>query len=197
MSRIFLFDTETTGFLETNPHIVQLGLLLISEEREVASFHTLIDPEGQWEVPPDSTRVHGITMEMCLDTGIPIRDALTTFEQFAYMAGRLVAHNYEFDATVIDIELKRLNFPGNYFNDVRQFCTMKAATNICQIPFSNGGRGSKKYKYPKLDEAYRFFTKNEMSDAHTAWGDVRACRTVFQYLQSAGATGGGIVPESW
>lgn len=193
----FFFDTETTGFLETKPHIVQLGLLLTSGPREVASFHTLIDPEGQWEIPPESTKVHGITTEMCRDTGIPFRDALMVFEQFAYMAGLLVAHNYEFDATVIDMEMKRLNLPGNYFNDVRQFCTMKASTDICQIPFSNGGRGSRKFKYPKLDEAYRFFTQRDMSDAHTAYGDVRACHTVFQYLESAKATGGGIVPTAW
>ena len=197
MSRVFLFDTETTGFLDTKPHIVQLGFLLMSDDREVASFHTLIDPEGQWEVPPDSTKVHGITTEMCLDTGIPIRDALMTFEQFAYMAGRLVAHNYEFDSTVIDMELIRLGLPGNYFSDVRQYCTMKAATDVCQIPFASGGRGGKKFKYPKLDEAYRHFTQREMSDAHTAWGDVRACHTVFQYLQSAHAINGGIVPETW
>jgi DNA polymerase-3 subunit epsilon len=188
MARFFFFDTETTDLLEKHPHIVQLGLLLTSGGREVASFHTLIDPEGQWEVPEQSTRVHGITTEMCLDTGIPIRDALMVFEQFAYMAGRLVAHNYEFDSAVIDLELKRLGRQGNYYNDVRQLCTMKAATPICQIPFASGGRGNKKFKYPKLNEAYRHFTKHEMQDAHTAYGDVRACRTVFQYLQNAGAS---------
>lgn len=184
--RLFV-DTETTGLLDTKPYIIQIGFLLANNLREVASYHTLIDPEGQWEIPDDMVRIHGITTEMCVATGIPIRDALTLFEQYAYMAAQLVAHNWEFDSAVIDLELKRLGIPGNYYNDVRQFCTMKMATDICQFQFK-GSNSKRKYRYPKLGEAYQFFTKHEMQDAHTAYGDVRACRTVYQYLQNAGVS---------
>lgn len=188
--RQLILDTETTGFLNTKPHIVQLGLLLICDGREAASFHTLIDPEGQWEVPPDSTKVHGITTEMCMDTGIPIRDALILFEQLAYMAGNLVAHNWEFDSAVLDLELDRIGIRTNYYTDGRQICTMKEATDVCKLPFANPGKGGRRYKYPSLAEAYRHFTGREMENAHTAWGDVRACYTVYQHLMAVAEAAG-------
>jgi len=187
--RVLFLDTETTGLPPRRgegsewPHITQLGFMLVCDGREAALFHSLIEPDG-WEIPDDIARLTGITTQMCRDTGIPIADALLLFKQYNDMVGAVVAHNYEFDSAILDKEMSRLGFLAEMFSDVRQFCTMKAATQIVKAKGQNS-RGSFN-KYPKLHECYSFFTGREMAVdgfvAHTAIGDVRACRVIYDHI---------------
>lgn len=191
--RSLFFDTETTGLPPKRgentpwPRIIQLGFMLVADGSEVALFHCLIEPDG-WEVPEESTRIHGITTQMCRDSGIPITDAMLTFKLFSDMAGVLVAHNYKFDSAVIDKELLRLGFQAETFSDVRQFCTMKATTDIIKLQATNSRRSYN--KYPRLTEAYSHFTGRDMAAdglaAHSAIGDVQACRVIYDYIRANG-----------
>lgn len=187
--RHFFFDTETTCLLPKRgdqgplPFIVQLGFMMVDMGREQALFHCLIKPKG-WVIPEESTRIHGITTEMCERCGIDIEEAMLLFKSFSDSPGLMVAHNYEFDAAVIDLELQRLGFQAGTFSDTRQFCTMKAATPLVNAKGVNS-RGSFT-KYPKLSEAYEYFTGRPMEAdgfaAHSAIGDVQACRVVYDHL---------------
>jgi len=190
--RQFFFDTETTclfpkrGEQGPMPNIIQLGFMLVDEGREQALFHCLIKPNG-WTIPEESKRIHGITTEMCERCGIPIDEAMLIFKTFSSELGLMIAHNYEFDSAIVDLELRRLGFEAGTFSDPRQFCTMKASTEMVGAVGTNS-RGTFT-KYPKLHEAYSFFTGRDMAGdgfaAHSAIGDVQACRVIYDHILAA------------
>lgn len=200
ISKRLIFDTETTGLLPqrgqgVNPHLVQLGALLMVDRdilngagdsnmdqfREAAHFHCLIRPDG-WEIPAEATRIHHITTEDCMRSGLDLVDALSIFREMANIANEIIAHNYEFDSCVLDLEYRNIGQQGWLWQDERQFCTMKAATQVVKAQGTNA-RGSFT-KYPKLTEAHQFFIGKPFDGEHTAIGDVRACWSVYQALQT-------------
>lgn len=184
------FDTETTGLFNRNfplahqPHIVQLAALLADEcGVERAAINLLITPEG-WTIPKEAADVHGITTEMATAYGVPIRSAMHIFAKLVKQARIVIAHNIDFDRTLIGYEAERLSVPFPVFAGKEMFCTMQATTDICQLP----GKFGKNYKWPKLAEAYRHLFGEELKDAHDAMVDLRACKRV--YLHLIGMTGG-------
>ena len=70
MSLTLYVDTETSGLVETKlpashpaqPHLVQLGLVLMDEARELATVELVVLPEG-YVIPDRAAQVHGITTE--------------------------------------------------------------------------------------------------------------------------------------
>jgi DNA polymerase III subunit epsilon len=182
---ILFFDTETTGLPDHGsppgrgqPHIVQLAAVLVDgrAERTVA---TLIRPEG-WTIHPDARRVHGISVERARAEGIPIAQAIASFDELLAEADLAVAHNVRFDRLLLDSEYARLARPPRW---PRTFCTMLACTDILCL---HGYRGA--YKWPTLDEAYRHFCSRPVAGAHDALADVRACMAIYQELSRRGLT---------
>ena len=184
---ILFYDNETTGKPdwhspsegENQPHIIQLAAALVDDEthKPIASMNLIIKPDG-WVIPEDVVEVHGITTEHASQVGVPEEVALGTFLALWRASDVRVAHNEQFDARIIRIATKRFcdEQTQDEWKAGAKFCTMRNSTNICQIPTTNG-RG--KYKLPKLEESYFFMTGREMSDAHTAQGDVRGCMAVY------------------
>ena len=109
MSRSILFDTETTGLdPQRGDRVIEIACIELDRELPTGrTFHSLIDPDR--DVPPESTRIHGIT-RADLD-GKPrfadIADALLDFMGDL----PLVAHNAPFDFGFVDMELVRLGLP--------------------------------------------------------------------------------------
>ena len=178
--RTLFFDTETSDLLSKpyvpgphQPHIVQLAAILLEEDFETP-MSALIRPEG-WIVSATAQRIHGISTEHSLANGIPLRKAIEHFHKMATRADMLVAHNLEFDRIMILSEYARLGME-HPFKGKREFCTMIAATDIIKLPGPYG------YKWPSLQEAYRYFTGQDMVGAHNALADVRACRTVYERI---------------
>ncbi|KKM67592.1 hypothetical protein LCGC14_1469620 [marine sediment metagenome] len=183
MATLF-FDTETSdktrrgeGPGPRQPHIVQLAAVLVDEGTE-GSMCALVRPDG-WRVSPGAERVHGISTEQATAEGVPIREAIGLFHEMASRADTLVAHNIEFDRLVVLSEYKRLGME-HPFKGKREFCTMKAATDIVRLPGRYG------YKWPTLQEAYRHFTGGEFDGAHDALADVRACRVIYEAIREPG-----------
>jgi len=183
-----VFDTETTGF----PHkdkpadypgqarIVQLACMLLDGKfNERAVFKTLIKPAG-WFIQPGAQAAHGISLEECEQYGIPIKDAIATFNQMQNMCDVKVAHNIKFDNQMLMIEQTLV---ADVPVPVDEFCTMNATTDICCIV----GKMPGKYKWPKLSEAYRYLFEEELVGAHDALVDVRACARIYKRLQLAPA----------
>lgn len=185
-----IHDTETTGFpnnnlLVTDPaqaQICQLGArLLTPEKRVVAELNVLIKPDG-WTIPDHVQKIHGISTEMCIAYGIPLSLALTLFNAMCSKAQVGVAHNLPFDSTMLcmayEKENDNLSLVENSYRKLKTFCTMRATTNICQLPGRNGA-----YKWPKLIEAYQYLFNEGFEGAHDAMADVRACERVFFHEQ--------------
>lgn len=179
------FDTETSGLpndspdLTKQPHIVQLAAILVDPDgNELHSINTIIAPTD-WTIDLGASNVHGITTERAKEVGIPGVIAFGFFSNLCRKASTIVAHNIAFDSTLMSLEFKRLSKDAIHLAPT-QFCTMKATTNICKIP----GRFPGQYKWPKLEEAHRFFFNEDFDNAHDALADVRACMRIHQHLLS-------------
>lgn len=169
--RYLFFDTETTGKLSDDCHIVQLAAILTEETIPISQINVLIKPID-WIVPDEVVEIHGITTEKCERYGIPIEVALQLMDSLSLQVDIVVAHNFWFDGRMLKLERNRLQLPPG--PPVEVFCTMQESTNIVCLPGNFG-----KFKWPKLQEAYKFFFDEEFEGAHDALNDVRACMKIF------------------
>ena len=110
MIRSVLFDTETTGLDPlTGDRVIEVAALeLINDLPTGVHFHTLVDP--QRDIPPDATRIHGITAGQL--TGKPLFAAIADDMLAFFGDGRLIAHNAPFDFGFINAELARVGRPS-------------------------------------------------------------------------------------
>ena len=113
MSKVLIFDTETTGLIPKHttvladwPHIVQLSCIFINLDKldEMFVDNFIINPGVL--IPKESADIHGITNEIAEDKGINIQGALLSFAYFLENADIIVAHNLNFDKRIIETELK-------------------------------------------------------------------------------------------
>lgn len=184
------FDTETTGFVSQTkalndpdqPHMVQLGAILTDAEgHTMGEMNVLINNDV--DIPEQASNIHGITRELCSRYGITLEGAAQMFSSLGMKATHFIAHNFAYDHQILNIVKARLAVDTDYVRwNPPSFCTMQACTNICKLPKARGAG----YKWPKLQEAYKFFFDSEFTDAHDAMADVRACKDVFFALKSRG-----------
>lgn len=183
MSLLFL-DTETNTKLlrdqpyddPAQPHIVQLGIMLTDDDgRDRSAFKTLIKPDG-WAMSPEAQKVHGISIEQCIEYGIPIHTALTVLAVTISRGPQiLICHNVDFDERVVRIECSRNDHPQSLNQIPYRFCTMQRSTRFCKLP----GRFRGQHKWPKLDEALEILCGRRLEGAHDAFADVQACRDIY------------------
>lgn len=185
MSYLF-FDTETTGMwdfkaqaeAEHQPHLVQLGAILTSDDLTVqAEVNMLVNLDEGIEVTEGAAAIHGITNERMENFGLPLPIVLAAMSQVANKADVVVCHNWNFDSRVIRRSCAYIQRP-NFLDRKRSFCTMEALTPVCKLPTKYG-----KYKWPKLQEAHEFFYGHQFEDAHDAMADIRATIKVFAAIQ--------------
>jgi DNA polymerase III epsilon subunit-like protein len=186
------FDTETTGKWDFKapytaahqPRLIQLGAVLRDEKgRTVASCSMIANPKG-WTnaadafIASEAMAVHGITQGEAEARGFRPGAVLRVFQHMLSKATIVVGHNIDFDLRIMEnaFHCEGYAVPGVDGADPWPpiYCTMKQATNIVQVP---GGRDGG-WKWPKLSEAYRFFTLRELSGAHDALVDVYAAMQV-------------------
>lgn len=182
------FDTETTGKCDFRagleydgqPRIVQMAALLTDDAgEELGMFSVTIQPDG-WRIPEEAAAIHGITTEMASVSGVPIVRALGMLSSFCHQSDELIAHNIDFDHLVTMSEYYRAGKTARIASMAR-FCTMKAATDLCELPGNYG-----KYKWPKLSEAMSILLKKELIGAHDALADVRGCAELYFFLKKEG-----------
>jgi DNA polymerase III epsilon subunit-like protein len=184
------FDTETTGMWDFRgdplgdhqPHVVQLAGILDDENgKTVATLNTIVKlPEGVG-VPTGACNVHGITTERANREGMERIYAFGLFALMNHEARMRVAHNIQYDDSVLNVNYHRIG--KKYNTENVPFCTQHTTTPLCKLP---GGR-RRGYKWPKLEEAYKLLVNVEgFEDAHDAMADVKACREVFYYLKENG-----------
>ncbi|WP_321316315.1 3'-5' exonuclease [Labilibaculum sp.] len=183
------FDTETTGLpkrwnapvtdLDNWPRLVQLAWLLYdSRDNEIKRANRIIIPEG-FIIPPEASKVHGISTQKAIDNGIDLSEALNEFSKVLNEADFLIAHNISFDEVIIGAEFLRKDIKSRLIN-IPKICTMKTTTNVCKIPGRSG------YKWPNLTELHQYLFQKGFDGAHDALADVKACADCFFELKKAG-----------
>jgi len=95
-----VFDTETTGLVPHQDELVQIGAVRVLHGRLVASevFDLLINPGRP--IPPQASRVHGVTDARVTGAPGPV-EAVRRFHAFARQSV-LVAHNAPFDLAFLN-----------------------------------------------------------------------------------------------
>ncbi|CAM9732084.1 unnamed protein product, partial [Ectocarpus sp. 12 AP-2014] len=103
--------------------------------------------------------------------GSPIADVLADFMADVGRSSKIVAHNLEFDKSVISAELFRMGSADDARRllNFQNLCTMKSTTNLVRIPNSYGS-----FKWPKLEELHDFLFGHAFENAHHAMCDVDA-----------------------
>ena len=188
-----IFDSETSGLPnkrpisdESQPHLVELAGVLCEEDgHERASFNFIVRPDG-WEIPDEVAAIHGITTDIALRSGVPLKVVVVAFAHLMQQATTLIAHNAEFDCKILDIAMHRAEYvrprPSTR-------CTMKMATPVLKLPPTPKmlERGMvNHYKRPSLQEAHQALLGCGFEGAHRAIDDARAASRVFFKLKEMG-----------
>ena len=193
--RPFLFDVETTGVPddysapaeETSnwPRVVQVAWLFLDmdAERTLDAGNRIVRPEG-FKIPRGAAEVHGITSEVALREGEPIRDVLRRVGKPASEATSFVAHNLQFDRGTLGAEFVRSEM-RNVLAEARGVpgeCTMRETVSFCGLKQQKGGGA----KFPKLGELHDRLFGREVEGAHDAAADVEALARCYVKLKKEG-----------
>lgn len=182
--KIFVFDTETTWFinkkeanLDMQPKIIQFAWILweikdwkFTEEKRI---NILINPK--MPIPFSSSKIHHI-YDVDVKNAPFIEDKIDEFLDYINKSDVIVGHNIEYDEDMIKIELKRLE--KEYMYQPKQVvCTMKTTVDFCAIKWN-----WERFKYPKLGELHKKLFEEYFIWAHDALVDVEATARCFTEL---------------
>lgn len=183
--KIFVFDTETTGFinklekdLEKQPRIIQFAWILCEllpngESTILEEVNIMIHP---WiPIPFESSQVHHI-YDIDVIWKPKIDEVLDTIIKYINEPDLLVWHNIEFDEEMVKLELKRLSREYDY-KPKKTLCTMRNTVDICKIEVVPW-----RYKFPKLGELHKHLFGEYFIGAHDALVDVKATLRCFEKL---------------
>lgn len=176
---ILYYDTETTGKNPNEAHIVQLAAILLDETgRPMGTYSAICKPVIP--VPAEALAIHGLTDEIIERFAVPEKSLLSTFARLVDMADTIAGHNVQYDDKVThNAYIRTFDRVPEKFTSLPRYCTMEASTNICRLP----GRYPGKYKWPRLDEAYRILVDPEgFEGAHDALADIQATIAVHRAL---------------
>jgi DNA polymerase III subunit epsilon len=183
------FDTETTGLpknwkapvsdLNNWPRLVQLAYLYYDRNGTIISGGDFIIKPVGFSIPPDVSRIHGISTQKALDEGKPLLSVLQEFESLIAESEYLVAHNISFDEKIVGAEFLRNSMPDHTASK-RKICTMQGTTNFCKIAGPYG------YKWPKLSELHYNLFREAFEEAHNAAVDIHATAKCFWELRRMG-----------
>ena len=184
--RIFVFDTETTGFidkkeidLDKQPRIIQFaGILWEIEEgnfKELEKVNILVNPGIA--IPFGASQVHHI-YDIDVKDKPKIESLIDKILYYINSPDIIIGHNIEYDDAMIRLELKRLGREYDY-RPRQVLCTMKNTVDFCAL------KSEKRdwFKYPKLWELYKKIFWEYFSWAHDAIIDVEATLKCFLELQ--------------
>ena len=159
-----------------------------ADTREVVqSFDMTVRPTADWDIPEETSNIHGITTERALAVGLPESHAISALYAFHKLASLRIGHNQPFDARIMRIALKRFESEAvaDDWKAGESYCTQRAATPIVKCPPSAKmlAAGRKGNKTANLSEAFFHFTGGAIENAHTAMGDVLATMRVYWAIQ--------------
>jgi len=181
MKNLF-FDLETTSLVPKGanyktdfdkfPHVVQIAWDLDGVENDF-----IIKPNG-YEIPEESTKIHGITHDYAVKNGIDAGIVFALFVDDAIRADNVIGHNLYFDTSVLKANFLKLGLEMNFIDSAldkhKRICTMVKSNKFMGLKQV----GSNRPKYPSLVELYTRLFKEDFN-AHNAMEDVRATKRCF------------------
>ena len=188
-----VFDCETTGLpgvrwfspevVDQWPRLVQLAWAVYGSAGDLREArNSIVKPDG-FKIPPDATRIHGISDAEARRVGRDLGQVLDEFLEAAAVPGTsLVAHNFDYDRNVVAGELIRARKPLGFL-ELSGICTMRSTTDLVRLPRPGGGFG---YKWPTLEELHTWVFGFSYEGAHDAANDIDACARAFFKLREAG-----------
>lgn len=182
------FDTETNGLpknykariqdLDNWPRVIQFAWIMLHEDGSFQENKFFIKPDG-WVVPKEAFWMDkGYSTERCENEGTSMKVVLQALVNDINKSKFMVAHNLDFDHSVLGAEMLRYNIRASVITE--KICTMKAGTNVCMIPGNYG------YKWPKLEELYRHLFGSDFIGAHDALSDCQATKACFIEMKQRG-----------
>jgi len=205
MSKILVFDTETTGLIPKynsdkieNPYITQLSFIIYNTETKTifGTFNTYIKIPEEIEIPEIVTSITGITKDTCQEKGISFQEAFAAFYYALLGCNYIVGHNIEFDVQMMYIEIERNKHLLKTYQELNTLfhperltrlkidikCTMRMTVSECAILRTT----EKKYtykKYPKLCETYEYLFHKTPENLHNSIIDTIVCLRCFLKIQ--------------
>ena len=180
---VCIFDTETSGLprqiggdtsslgVWDSCRLVEICWVLANKKtQEVLRVRRAIVKPVGFIVPESASRIHGITHEQASTEGEELADVLGEFIDDVGKASVIVAHNMNFDDSVIRTELVRCKMKSGLetFKKKEKCCTMLRA---CEV--------MKQTRWPKLAAAYLTLCGKTLEGAHQATNDTLACMEVY------------------
>ena len=179
----FVFDVETSGLFPrgacykklqdfNNARLLSICWIISQGDSIIEQAYFVVKPDT-WTISDESIGIHGITNEYAQEHGLPVTDILMKMSKVVKRCERLVAHNIQFDETIIKSELFRSSMMDDLdeFQGKHKVCTMVKGRQYMNVK-----------KYPKLSELYRFLYEEDITNAHNAVYDTKYCYLCFKKL---------------
>ena len=168
--RFIVFDTETTGLNTKNDRILSIGAIsIIGNMMDVADSLDIYVKQDKFN--SKTVKIHGLLKEGNIQK-IEEIEAVIQFLQYI-KSSVIIAHHADFDITMINNALKRMQLPKlkNKFLDT--------GVLIKKTKFHDPSK-----KHYSLDSLCEIFNIN-MHDRHTAAGDAYITGLIFLKILSA------------
>ena len=159
-----IIDIETTGGLPRRDKITEVAIVLHDGEKVLDKYDSLVNPERS--IPPNITRITGITNEMVDDAPKFYEVAKKIVEMTE--GAIFVAHNVRFDYSFIKEEFQKLGFTYTR----RQLCTVKLSRKA--FP------GLRSYSLGNLIRHFNIQVENR----HRALDDALATAELFEMIMA-------------
>jgi DNA polymerase-3 subunit alpha len=147
--------------------MVQISMMLCNENLEqVEMFDFIIKTDG---FNIGNSHFHGITNVISSERGISFSDVALILSNKLKQVSHIIAHNANFDISIIKSELHRLSLNSiiEEINSKQVLCTMNLTKSIVKATNKYN-----KIKYPSLSELYKFVFNKNIENAHNSNYDV-------------------------
>lgn len=199
MSRILVFDTETTGLPKSKfskpentnewPYIVQLSYIIYNVEKMTVEkcFDHIIQIPSTIIINEKCVSIHGISNQISTEQGIPLDICLDSFLDDFRSVDLVIGHNIEFDLNMILAELwRRPRYSSSQIktilNSTHLFCTMQEGMDLCRIKSLKNYNNSD-YKFPNLAELHHYLFGKIPIHLHNSMNDVIICLRCYHKMK--------------
>lgn len=187
-----VFDIETTGLVKcekfgvypdvrnnemyNTARIVQIAWVVIDENFKIIEEKCYIVKRDNFSI--GNSEFHGVSNEISDIKGTRFDIVMLDFNDALNRCSTIVAHNILFDFNVLLNHLFRYDLHNIYqrFINKNKFCTSYESSNVLkiQMPYV-----CDHYKFPSLQELYKFYFKKNFKNSHNALVDTKACMKCF------------------
>lgn len=176
----FVFDVETTGLPVRNAgfrdleafsgsRLLSISWIVVHNDVPIEQSYFLVRPDD-FEISEESTKIHGITKKMANEIGLSMQQVLKMLWDSIAKCRTLVAHNIQFDVSIILSEFHRAGMQDaiDCVYEKAHICTMRKGKEVLAMK-----------KFPKLGELYKGLYGEEITNAHDAQYDTLYCYKCF------------------